>query len=568
MKNQNGISLIALIITIIIIIVLAVLIIGSAVTTPEKASIAKFTNDITEIQQAVSTKVADNQMQYVTNPDSVDLNKGFTRIEVVGAPNDFKGFPLETGEEGTIQGYLVNLDTINMERSTLGQGYKEASIVEFGTTDAFVYDANGQVYYAKGYNEGTITSYSKEDAIEVSTKPINNTALEKGVNPPILGTGMVEVYWDVSNNEVVKGATGFDVANWYDYIAQTGPTANIGEGTSKWANAKLDGSYFVWIPRYAYKITYYTDSTKSTISATSTKYGSIDVLFLYGTSSTRYIDKETNTIKLLPSDYIVHPVFTANIGNGGWDSELTGIWIGKYEASHNDATSTVVGTSTTLKVVPTVKSWVSITTGDAYTRAKAYKPNLNSHMVKLSEWGAAAYLAHSKYGRNGTEVTINNNTNKLTGYAGQTVNTEDDTPTYAYNTPQGMLASTTGNIYGIYDMSGGIVEHSAAYCTLCTNGNLTTYGGSFVYEEDGVTISTTGTRFVTAYNELHYKNGDATEETKNFNDDFGGFCFSTTGAFTALGGGYYLGASSGIFFTPAYNGSAINVQGFRVCLCF
>jgi type II secretory pathway pseudopilin PulG len=566
MKKQKGISLIALIITIIVIIILAAIILGVAVKTPEKASLAKFSNDITEIQQAVATKLADNHMQYVTNPSSVDLNTGFTRVELIGVPSTFQGFPLETGEEGTVQGYLVNLDTIKMERATIGQGYSGATVVEFGSTDAFVYDAKGEVYYAKGYKDGENIYNSKNDTIEGSSTPVDNTVITYGVNPPVLGAGMMEVYWDASNNEVVRGDSGFDVANWYNYVAQTGDTMN--GGTSKWANAKIDGSYFVWIPRYAYKITYYTDSTKTTVSATRTTYGSIDVLFMYGTSNTRYIDKETNSIKSLPSGYIVHPVFTSNIGNGGWDSELTGIWVGKYEASHNDATSTVVGSSTTLKVVPTTKSWVSITTGDAYTRALAYKPSLNSHMVKLSEWGAAAYLAHSKYGRNGTEVTINNSTNRLTGYAGQTVNTEDSTPTYAYNTPQGVLASTTGNIFGIYDMSGGIVEHSAAYYTGCTNGNLTTYGGSFVYEEDGVTINRAGTRFVTAYNELNYKNGDATTETTNFNNDFGGFCFSATGAFTALGGAYYLGASSGIFFTPAYNGSAYNVQGFRVCLSY
>jgi type II secretory pathway pseudopilin PulG len=565
MKKQKGISLIALIITIIVIIILAAIVIGVAVKTPEKASLAKFSNDLTEIQQAVATKLADNHMQYVTNPKSVDLNTGFTRVELIGVPSTFQGFPLEPGEEGTVQGYLVNLDTIKMERATIGQGYSGATVVEFGSTDAFVYDAKGEVYYAKGYKDGENIYNSKNDTIEGSSTPVDNTVLTYGVNPPVLGAGMVEVYWDESNNEVVRGASGFDIANWYYYIAQTGSTDE--GGTSKWANAIIDGSYFVWIPRYAYKITYYTDSTKTTISATRTEYGSIDILFMYGTSNTRYIDKETNSIKSLPSGYIVHPVFTANIGNGGWDSELTGIWIGKYEASHDDATSTVVGTSTTLMVKPGVRAWDNISVSNAYSRAKEYKTNLNSHMVKLSEWGAAAYLAHSKYGRNGTEVTINN-ASRLTGFAGLTVSTEDTTPTFAYNTPQGVLASTTGNIYGIYDMSGGVMEHSATYYSQATTSNLTTYGGSFIYEEDGVTISTTGTRIVTAYNELHYKNGDATEETDGFNNDFGGFSFHANGAFTAVSGAFYLGENSGLFCTPAHAGAPLNGLGFRACLSF
>ena len=39
-----------------------------------------------------------------------------------------------------------------------------------------------------------------------------------------------------------------------------------------------------------------------------------------------------------------------------------------------------------------------------YTSARAYATNLNSHMLKNSEWGAVAYLTESKYGRNGEEV--------------------------------------------------------------------------------------------------------------------------------------------------------------------
>ena len=64
--------------------------------------------------------------------------------------------------------------------------------------------------------------------------------------------------------------------------------------------------------------------------------------------------------------------------------------------------------------------------------------------------GAVAYLTHSQYGRNRNEVTVNDNEEYITGRA-------EDTTTYnpngnSYNTTNGMLASTTGNIYGVYDM--------------------------------------------------------------------------------------------------------------------
>jgi hypothetical protein len=59
MKNQKGISLIALIITIIVIIILAAIVISSAVKTPESANWAKFCGNYSEIQSAVSTKTAE-----------------------------------------------------------------------------------------------------------------------------------------------------------------------------------------------------------------------------------------------------------------------------------------------------------------------------------------------------------------------------------------------------------------------------------------------------------------------------------------------------------------------------
>ena len=92
----------------------------------------------------------------------------------------------------------------------------------------------------------------------------------KGVNTPNLGEGMTAIKWD----ETANGGAGDWVEtdgsdpDWYDYSAK------------KWANAKTaDGSMWVWIPRYAYKITYYTDENKAIESSTPTAYGTIDVKF-------------------------------------------------------------------------------------------------------------------------------------------------------------------------------------------------------------------------------------------------------------------------------------------------
>ena len=92
------------------------------------------------------------------------------------------------------------------------------------------------------------------------------------------------------------------------------------------------------------------------------------------------------------------------------------------------------------------------------------------HMSKNSEWGAVAYLSQSKYGKYGNpdyigadkEVASNNCQNFITGVGGDTVSSSQSTTTCTtntYETKKGQSASTTGNITGVYDMSGGAWEY-------------------------------------------------------------------------------------------------------------
>ncbi len=105
--------------------------------------------------------------------------------------------------------------------------------------------------------------------------------------------------------------------------------------------------------------------------------------------------------------------------------------------------------------------------------------------MKNSEWGAVAYLGQSQYGLYNKNIRINNvnmgdNSNfvyAMTGYAAKEEDAENtiNANAIAWNQFGGELASTTGTIYGIYDMSGGTWERSAA---IANNGNekLNTYG--------------------------------------------------------------------------------------------
>ena len=249
------------------------------------------------------------------------------------------------------------------------------------------------------------------------------------------------------------------------------------------------------------------------------------------------------------SDYYVHPAFTNDVDLGGWDSELTGIWVGKYETSlvdtsdKNNIKNVVTddeGTGNILlsdvenraiAVKSGMSSWRYITIGNMYTNAKSYDENLNSHMLKNSEWGAVVYLTHSQYGRNAYEVELNDNNEYITADEGIDVNPEQ---------------SSTGNAYGIYDLAGGSYERVAAYNI---NGiqESKNNGQSIINEENKEYVNIYGGTDIS----LNYKIGDATYEVKNWNDDDSSFIGDANMYFVRGGpyGGAYEKEQSGIFFS-------------------
>lgn len=403
------------------------------------------------------------------------------------------------------------------------------------------------------------------------------TQIYSKANAPVLGDGMKAVYWTGENGTGETRTTAY-TEDMYNY-----DLANYGEDTknSKWANAitTSDESYWVWIPRYAYKITYYTDSTKSAKSATKTAYGDIDILFLKGTSSTEYIDEngDTNTI---PNDYTVHPAFQAMTTAedlsknplGKWSSDLPGIWVAKYEASQDATTGKVVSK-------PSAISWREIAVSDMYRKSNAMHSNLNSHQMKNSEWGAVAYLAYSSYGRNGYEVGVNQASNFYTGagpggtsdvYNSSTYTFNSNT--YGWNTTQGKKASTTGNIYGVYDMAGGAWEITASYVNN-GNGNINNYGVEikdaskletkqiyYASATDGVSDTREGN--LNANSSVY---GDGIYETTRWNSDFTSYP-ATEAPFFTRGGSIEFTDNAGQFALVYTSGANDGVSGFRPVL--
>ena len=393
-------------------------------------------------------------------------------------------------------------------------------------------------------------------------KYVENGRWDGTVNKPELMTGMSAIKF-TDPTDSAEGTTVDTTSNdteWYNYE------------NKKWANAKTeDGSMWVWIPRYAYRI------HKENGVATQ----KFDIVFLVGLTDNYYDENgklqtaqrqtsEDQTIVTNGDAYTVHPAFTnessINYANGGWDKELAGIWVAKFEAgyasgnnkatvkassvNYSQDTSWVAkieagtssdstqparnwldgkyGSTTTAIKYPTFQgltySMNYINHNDVYRISKVLTESGNiyglssnstdSHLMKNSEWGAVSYLSQSKYGLDGTNIVINsvylNNTTKsvyaVTGCASSTadasavsttieaLNNRTQSGVYVWKQKNGIGASSTGTIYGIYDMSGGTWEKTAS---MVNNGDssLTTYGSQIMKE-----LNNGGsTKYITVY---------------------------------------------------------------------
>ncbi|MCL2859390.1 MAG: type II secretion system GspH family protein [Oscillospiraceae bacterium] len=354
-----------------------------------------------------------------------------------------------------------------------------------------VNNENDQINNAIGWFEGTNGDGTNASNTDGSWNGIINT--------PKLTNDMKAVYWakddsgdidtlNPANNttEIIQGDnSNFKIENWYNYT----DTSQNGTNTSRWANAiTADGSYWVWIPRYEYKIDY--TGVVQGVDTDYRKAGNIDVRFIDISTKSGSSGYTTDSSGITRDNdgYIIHPAFTNNVNQGGWDSEISGFWVAKFEMSGEtngspSAPGDVV-TSSTIKAVskPGVSSWGNITIGNCYTNSLNYDTTKYSHLIKNSEWGAVAYLTHSQWGRNGTELTINVNISYITGGGTGTA--------YATaNTAQ----STTGNPTGVYDMSGGAGEYVAAFNKAYSGTYFTSYGSSFA------STGGSSTKYATAY---------------------------------------------------------------------
>ena len=295
--------------------------------------------------------------------------------------------------------------------------------------------------------------------------------------------GLIPVTYNSSGDVVVADAN----TKWYDYSNHEWANAvlvNCADSAikSKYFNDDMSlkssavGStismdeilqMYVYIPRYRYKLFNANNGTS--------KEQAVNIIFeKVGTEKSNGAEN---------GEWLTHPAFT--FGN----TELPGIWVAKFEAS---------GSTDNYQIKPNQKSLTNINLATMFSTSRStilnaskygLNNNVDTHMMKNMEWGAIAFLTNSIYGRyndvstciaSGCEVWINNiNTGygngtvvdgqpqwgpSITGCAGSStsagVSNSQTACASGYDwKTKGVNASTTGNQYGIYDMSGGAWEY-------------------------------------------------------------------------------------------------------------
>ena len=379
---------------------------------------------------------------------------------------------------------------------------------------------------------------------------------------------------------------------WFDY---TGNSTN-GDG-SHWANAvtvkketlskyqnknlPIDESdvlgYWVYIPRYAYRVMRRDVSNEVVTDEEAVGMGGFSIRF----ETNEDFKRTPKSCSTSSSSRYYQAAFT-----WGYE-ELNGFWIGKFETT---------GTESNPTVLPNQYHQYPSSIGDMYDVAKsmgvedpnnkygntastnqANQNNNNlaistSHMLKNSEWGAVTYLASSKYGAGINNVQLNNSY----GSGG----TGKGPSGGAYNTADGQKASTTNNIYGVYDMAGGAWEYVMGGHTTNASQSMTNKHLSFAVKPPYVDL------YVNPPFSGHDRSnnnlctwatcgGHALYETKNVqsvssgSQSWGGdnsyFVYSGDPWF-GRGGRASYGSGAGLFSSDGSNGYTVNDYGFRVAL--
>ena len=382
-------------------------------------------------------------------------------------------------------GYIVDCETNNLPEE---KGVNLEKVDTSGSSNVYKIMVENNSSNEVTINLGVNVGLDYND-LELPSEGCLFKEYENVPNAPELDEGMIAVKYE--NNNWVKADNDNKDNDWYNYdeqkwanavtVSSSSRSNYLGAEVGTVINMNDIETMWVWIPRYSYTIasedeTNYYGKKGCYLEGDPTLElpGEIDVRFV----STNI--KDRGTAKYITTtgsrEYYTPDAFTFG------DEELSGIWVGKFETSSSNPSATNGGGNTTeldAMIKPNVTSWRDINVSNAFNvslkmndngNRYGFTSNVDTHMMKNSEWGAVAYLSQSKYGKLGNEnfsgtnkeIYQNKSDQYITGcsYGSPSNGNTNYGCQYQYDISiNGTGASTTGTIYGIYDMSEGAWEY-------------------------------------------------------------------------------------------------------------
>ena len=305
----------------------------------------------------------------------------------------------------------------------------------------YTYDGTNVKFYLDGDNIGTsnITGrIGSGDSFKLGT---NNVASEISK----ITVGDLLIYYRVlKDNEITNNyKTSMNiiedglVAGYTEFTPMTLREYYMSSANGTIIRNSDINAYYVWIPRYKYMV--WNILGEENTDSYDAYHKGIKIEFEKGTTTSGIISCKNNECfgdnlgitKISSADngkYYTHPAFTTNT------KELTGFWVSKYEISKDD--------NGNIQSIPNNTAWRNDYLSNYYQAVLKMSEEVNYRIIKNTEWGAIAYLTHSNYG-----LCQNDKCNEIS-----------TNQTYISGTNQ--LDSTTGNIYGVYDMAGSAIEYT------------------------------------------------------------------------------------------------------------
>ena len=490
---------------------------GHEITT---SNIGSIVNNTTKTSVIITT--IDKAGNQTTKEYSIKVDKNTPTLTAKGS-----SYSIIKGVNNTVSTTYFNTPTYSVSGGSMSCNPTTTGSLAIGTYTLTCTATGGNGLKTQATTKLTVKSSTYAD--------------DSGANVPVLYNNMVPIKYE--NNKWIVADTS---EKWYDYNAKQWANAVVlNSGVTKSVGQEVTEEevslWYVWIPRYKYTI--FNGNNESASEQL------INVTFESGTNRTGTVtctnndngretctDSTNGSVTNNKSTY-THPAF--KFGN----TELTGFWFGKFSLGKN-------GDSVIMK--PGVEMFRNMPISNYLTRIQNIKTtygvtNADSHITKNMEWGAVAYLKQSKYGLGTVEVVTNGSSGNYTG-GGST------STAYKNCVDQ----TTTGNIYGVYDMASVVGEY--------VMGNMKSQSGEFNPGYDGG-FTTLDTKYYDAYkydsdtytNHYRGKLGDATKETlKTYGNATSGSWYDGTSTFVYYNHPWFVRGYNNIF--AFNNGDGISNQ--------